>query len=337
MKIVDANFTMEAGHASLSRSSRSETLRMWVGNQRPDFEGRGAAARPTIVSISDAGRSEEAAAAKEASEDNLDPRMSMLKAMIEYLTGRSMRMLNVSSLECPPEAAANAASAPQRAGFGIEYDVHASQEEFELTSFSTSGTIRTSDGKEISFQLDLQMSRHFYAEQNISLRAGDAVRKDPLVINFSGNAAQLLGQTFLFDLDADGKKEEIAQLAGGSAYLALDRNGNGKVDSGAELLGPQSNNGFADLAALDDDGNGWIDEGDAAFSRLKVWQPDAQAAGSLKSLAAVGVGALSLARIATPFELRGNAQQDLGAIRETGLFLYENGGAGTLQEIDLTI
>lgn len=310
---------------------------MWTGNQRPNFEGRGGppVLRAPPPAISEAARSQEA---QEADDDTLDPQLSMLKTMIEYLTGRSMRIFNASAMQAPPAENAVAVDAPPpRAGFGIEYDLHATQEESEVTTFSASGTIRTADGMEISFQLDLQMSRHFYAEQNISFRAGDGIRKDPLVINFSGNAAQLLDQTFLFDLDADGKTDKVAQLASNSAYLALDKNGNGKVDSGAELFGPRSNNGFADLAALDDDGNGWIDENDAAFSRIKVWQPDAKGGGALRSLSAMGVGALALGKIATPFELRGTAQQDLGAVRESGLFLYEDGRAGTLQEIDLSV
>ncbi|MDQ6665962.1 MAG: hypothetical protein M3Z23_16395, partial [Acidobacteriota bacterium] len=43
----------------------------------------------------------------------------------------------------------------------------------------------------------------------------------------------------LFDFIGDGKKERIAWPARGStnAWLVLDRNGNGKVDSGKEMFG----------------------------------------------------------------------------------------------------
>jgi hypothetical protein len=181
------------------------------------------------------------------------------------------------------------------------------------------------------------MTRHFRTETSVSVRAGDARRTDPLVINFNGTTAQLSSQRFRFDLDADGRAEDVPLLAGGSGYLALDLNGNGRVDSGAELFGPASGSGFAELAAHDDDGNGWIDENDAVFERLQVWTPAVSGAGTLAGLAARGVGALYLAHAATPFELRGGDNADLGAVRDSSIYLTEVGAAGTLQEIDLTV
>jgi hypothetical protein len=181
------------------------------------------------------------------------------------------------------------------------------------------------------------MTRSFREETNVSVRAGDARRKDPLVINFDGNAAQLTDQRFRFDLDADGSKEELAMLASGSGYLALDKNDNGMIDSGTELFGPATGSGFAELAKYDQDGNGWIDENDAVYSRLRIWAPDLKNAGSLATLQERQVGALFLGDVATPFELRNGQNQDLGAVRSTGVYLTESGQAGTLQEIDLTV
>ena len=70
------------------------------------------------------------------------------------------------------------------------------------------------------------------------------------------------------------------------------------------------------------------------FTQLSVWNPEE---GVLRSLSDAGVGALALARAATPFSLRSADQSDLGRLRETGLYLNENGSAGTLQEIDVTV
>ena len=83
--------------------------------------------------------------------------------------------------------------------------------------------------------------------------------------------ANLTDQKFFFDIDADGKKDEISELAAGSGYLALDHNNDGKINDGSELFGPESGDGFADLAEYDDDGNGWIDENDAVWKKLKIW------------------------------------------------------------------
>src|SRR5690606_24701452 len=102
----------------------------------------------------------------------------------------------------------------------------------------------------------------------------------------------------------DGSDDAIPLPIGGRGMLAFDRNANGRIDDGSELFGPTTGDGFAELAALDSDGNGWIDEADAHFADLRLWQPDANGAGSLKTLTATGVGALSVARVATPFALR---------------------------------
>ncbi|XQC04725.1 hypothetical protein ACOAJ8_06710 [Arcobacter cryaerophilus gv. pseudocryaerophilus] len=41
---------------------------------------------------------------------------------------------------------------------------------------------------------------------------------------------------FAFDLDSDGKDELIPYLKAGAGYLVLDKNLNGKIDRGKELL-----------------------------------------------------------------------------------------------------
>jgi hypothetical protein len=166
----------------------------------------------------------------------------------------------------------------------------------------------------------------------VHLRAGDA-QVDPLVLNLRAGAAGLAGATS-FDLNGDGAKETVAALAPGSAYLALDQNGNGLIDSGAELFGPSTGSGFGELSALDQDRNGWVDEGDPAFSRLRLWSP---ASGQLSPLAAAGVGALYTAAVATPFDLRTAEGRLLGRVAQTGLFLREDGTAGTIQHVDLTV
>jgi hypothetical protein len=157
------------------------------------------------------------------------------------------------------------------------------------------------------------------------------------VLNFDGAAAQLSDQRFSFDLNGSGKQDSLALLAGGSGYLAIDRNGNGKIDSGRELFGPATNSGFGELSALDSDHNGWIDENDTAFKALRIWTPDAKGSGTLETLAQRNVGAIALGSVRSPFDLRGNGNSNLGAIAASGLFLKEDGSVGSVQEINLTI
>lgn len=327
---------------------------MWVGDRQPDFEGRGRlASRPSAdtVRISDAGRaaqSGEAAAIDEsADETSNDPRLTLLRLMLRYMTGMDVEVFDSRELQPeqpPPDipqapTAANAASAQAAAGWGVEYDRHERYTETEQTSFAASGTVQTADGREISFQVELSMSRSYHEESDVRLRLGDAARqqKDPLVLNFAGNAAQLLDQRFSFDLDADGTTENINRLAAGSGFLVFDRNGDGQANDGSELFGTKSGDGFADLAALDGDSNGWIDENDASYARLNLWMPDTEGDGALRSLKEADIGALSLARIATPFALKNGSNDSLGLIRSSGIFLQESGGAGTIQQVDLSV
>jgi hypothetical protein len=211
------------------------------------------------------------------------------------------------------------------------------REETEVMRFTADGIIRTADGKEIRLSMEMEMARGYREERAVSMRAGDAVRMDPLVINFDGTAAQLQNRRFSFDLDADGTAEQVPLLAGNRGYLALDHDGNGKVDSGKELFGPSSGDGFAELARYDSDGNGWIDDNDPVFAELRIWMQDDAGGGTLDTAKAHGVGAVYLGRAETPFELRGDGNRELGAVRTSGLYLAENGGAGSLQQIDLTV
>ena len=349
MKIASSELQFTASHSSAQSREVEESLKMWSGPQRPDFEnrGRGNVGGERVV-LSDAGKAAAAADSAAPVDETLDedPKTLLIRLMLEMMTGKSVRTISASELsgksapaapQAPPTAAANNGR-PATAGFGIEYDYRASYSESESTSFAANGVVKTADGQEIRFNLQLQMSRSYQEETSVSLRLGDAAKPvDPLVLNFAGNAADLLDQRFSFDLDADGSKEQIAQLASGSAYLSFARNQDGRINDGSELFGPASGDGFAELAALDDDGNGWIDENDAAFSQLSLWQPGAGGDGNLQSLSEAGVGAIALAQVATPFELNDSSNQSLGRIRNSGIFLQENGGAGTIQQIDLSV
>ena len=291
MKIASSALQMLSSHVAGQKTEVRESTRMWIGAQRPDFEGGGNSRAADQVTLSDAGKaaSQADALANSADETENDPRLLLMRALVRMLTGEDVRIFDAAELhapaasvhapatELPAEVApaaqgGGAAAAQPPAGYGVEYDYHASHSEFEQTSFAANGVIKTTDGKEIRFDLQLEMSRSYHEESDVSLRLGDATRqkKDPLVLNFAGTAAQLGDQRFKFDLDADGTAESINRLASGSGFLTLDRNHDGRINNGGELFGTRSGDGFADLAALDGDGNGWIDENDADYAQHAV-------------------------------------------------------------------
>ena len=208
--------------------------------------------------------------------------------------------------------------------------------EQESSDFCSSGKLCTADGRTLDFHLSVSLKREYVAER-VSMQEETVVLRDPLVINFDGKAAQFSGKRFAFDLDVDGQDESLRMLGGGSGFLAIDRNGDGRVSDGSELFGARSGDGFADLATLDDDGNRWLDEADAAFDQLRIWQFDDDGQSRLTSLRDEGVGALYLGSIETPFSLTDEENGLLAQIRASGIYLREDGRSGALQQIDLAV
>lgn len=354
MKIASSALQLESSHAKSQSHEIRESLRAWVGNRRPDFENSQrhqlTAQAVDPVQISDAGKtaqsSETSAIQNGMDAAENDPMLRLIRAMVAMLTGKDIKVFHASDLQTNDSTPAvqdpnqsNPTPVPQQpAGYGVEYDRHESYTETEQTSFQATGIVRTTDGQEISFNLSLSMARSYHEESDVSLRFGDArQKKDPLVINFSGTTAQLTSQRFAFDLNSDGQTENVNFVTGGSGFLAIDRNNDGKINNGSELFGAQSGNGFSELATLDADHNGWIDENDAAFNQLRVWTKDSEGKDQLSTLRQANVGAINLASANTPFDLKDTGNTLNGQIRSTGIFLQEDGKAGTVQQIDLTV
>lgn len=201
--------------------------------------------------------------------------------------------------------------------------------ETESCSFSASGKVCLADGSTREFDVDYAMER---SEENTRLSLGGGI--DPLVLDFGAPSSRLSEQETSFDLDADGKTEMMHLPEAGSAILFHDLNGNGKADDGRELFGPQSGNGFKELAALDSDGNQWIDEGDAAYDELMLWRTEADGTQAFVSLAEAGIGALSTRHTETLFTIKQDGAV-VGQVRSSSVWLGEESGAGIVRQIDL--
>jgi hypothetical protein len=98
----------------------------------------------------------------------------------------------------------------------------------------------------------------------------------PLVVSFDGAPIEYTqGTRFAFE----GTPTATDWPTAATPWLALDRNGDGAITSGAELFGNHTvlpdgsvaRDGFEALAALDANHDGRIDKDDPAFARLVLW------------------------------------------------------------------
>lgn len=345
MKIASSTVQWQSKHTATRLEMQTSRLEAWTG-QRPTN---------SVINNSPSEISNTVAATADIAEpeavdldSHITPLQRLMKQLIEKMTGLPVNVIEVEPASRDavviedPHATKRASNdnqptAPRNAGWGLAYDSHYVLEESESTQWSAQGVVKTADGREINFQVDLQMQRYYREESSLSIREGDAKVTDPLVINFDGNAAELSDLRFSFDLNSDGQQENVPMLTGNRGFLALDINNNNRIDNGRELFGPSSGYGFSELAALDNDRNGWIDENDTAFNDLRVWMPSQDGKGTLATLQEKGVGAISLAAGASEFALRTTDNRSLGQVRATSAYLFEDGRAGTVQQIDFVV
>jgi VCBS repeat-containing protein len=109
-------------------------------------------------------------------------------------------------------------------------------------------------------------------------------RGDPLTLDLNGdglNTEPLSTPPLFFDINATGIKQSVGWIAPTDGLLVMDRNGNGMIDSGAELFGnatpaygttANTADGFAALAQEDTNHDGVVNAQDANFASLRVWQ-----------------------------------------------------------------
>lgn len=162
---------------------------------------------------------------------------------------------------------------------------------------------------------------------------------DPLMFSLADDTLSLTSREggVRFDLSSDGSREHTAWSAPGSdeAFLVLDRNANGTIDSGLEVSGdttPQlpsdEPNGFRALQVFDDTLNGgnedgWIDALDRIYFELQLWidanhdgisQPE-----ELSGLRSAGIEGIDLAyEKSTHQDAFGNSLRYFTQLRRSG-------------------
>jgi len=138
---------------------------------------------------------------------------------------------------------------------------------------------------------------------------------DPIVIDLDGDGIELLPihRGVNFDLYGTGSQQAVAWVSPDDGLLVHDRDGNGAIDTGAELFGNLTGShvdGFAHLAQLDENMDGVLDARDSAFHSLAVWK-DADSNGissssELAPVSSLGIASVNLAAVPSGLVSAGN-------------------------------
>ena len=169
---------------------------------------------------------------------------------------------------------------------------------------------------------------------------------DPIIIdlNKDGTTTSKLNGAVNFDMDNNGFKEATGWISKDDAFLAYDRNGNGKIDNGNELFGDKTvsvgaygytgetaKNGFEALKEFDFNNDNIIDEKDKDFDKLLLWQDlntnGLTEEGELKSLKEHNVKSIDLRYKETQIDNNGNL------IKQTSTVTFNDNTTTTADDV----
>lgn len=158
---------------------------------------------------------------------------------------------------------------------------------------------------------------------------------DPIVLDIDGNGINIINNGAYFDYNGDRYAEATAWISGDDALLVNDKNNNGIIDDGSEVLVHDT------LAEYDSNNDGIIDENDEKYNEIKVLRSN----GTLQSLLEAGVKFISLNTRGTNYiDEYGNTQfaqgtftKTDGRVNEYGEFLLQTDTTNALEKEQIEV
>jgi len=339
MIINDSYIKFSAKYNFLEKHSVSESLNIDLNmpNNDVNMATKTKSVRDKIEISGKSPKIDNIESADERDEIALTPELRMIKLLLEKLM---MKKINITQLDTDiPDKDEIGKSQPnsksQISPVSIEYQYDESYFQSENSDFSAKGIVYTSDKKKINFDINFSLKREILIESSVNISIGKQKTKDPLIINFNGKSTDLTDSRFDFDIDLDNKLDKIPFVGSGSGFLAIDKNGDKKINDGNELFGPRTGNGFNELKDYDIDNNLWIDEKDPIYDRLLVWSKDNHGNDLIMGIRRKGIGAIYIGYEETPFKINDGQNNLNGLLRASGVYINEDGSVGTIQQIDL--
>jgi len=223
-------------------------------------------------------------------------------------------------------------------GSGTDTAVFAGvQSDYQLTT--SAGTVSIADlapsvsGDDGTDQL-IGVETAQFSDQSVSLAA-------PVILDLDGNGVTLAakGSGTSFDWNGDGVADRTGWTSGGDGFLALDRDGNGKVSGASELSfvndKPGAHSDLDGLSAFDTNHDGQLSAGDDQFAKFGVWV-DANGngiadTGEFEKLSDAGIASIGLGGTATDR----NWDWNDNLVLNTGSFQRTDGSGGSLADVAL--
>ncbi len=272
-------------------------------------------------------------------------KLGFLKNLLEAITGRKIGLHDMDDIfekrhrwhdddDHDDDDYVNGTGRKQQ--WEVSYTMKETLYESEQMNFNSSGMVRTADGREINFSLDLMMSRQYMEENKISLEAS-GTGEAGILVDFAGPASALTDTKFGFGFKPEASGDSLSYLALGSGLLTLDLNNDGQIDSMNELVGTATGNGFAELEAYDLDGNGWIDENDTVYNRLQILSQESAGNNVLSGLKDSNIGAINLGSVDSPYSLKNDRNVPAGQIEKSGIYLAEDGTPGQVEQLSMVV
>ncbi len=123
----------------------------------------------------------------------------------------------------------------------------------------------------------------------------------PLVLDLTGDGIRTLNiddTNIYFNIQNSDFSNKTGWISKYDAFLAIDKDNDGKITRQEELFGTETQSGFEVLANYDSNNDGFINSSDSQFSSLKIWQDLNENGitddGELKSLTEAGIASINL-------------------------------------------